>query len=410
MDEQIIQSLADVDLYKLTMQQLAFLRHQHVQVAFKFMNRTKIRLPYYVSLEEVRDQIEAVRALRYTAAEIEFLRSGEHTVGLFGEEYLGFLATLQLPEVDIDEDPDGRLIIVTEDDWPVVTLWETIVMGIVLHLYMRTQFEAYGGIAAIHAEGERRLREKIELMRRHPCFRFIDFGTRRRLSSAWQRRVVEILANEIPDQFLGTSCVKHAMDVGVAPVGTLAHEMDMVYQGIYRGRDDAAGRLVSHELMLDDWWELYGERLSIALTDTYGSEYFWRTFGEERARKWKGTRQDSGDVFVWGEQAIRFYESFDIDPRTKVGTWSDGLDFPKAIGIHDVFGERLIPGFGIGTNTTNDCGPKPLSIVMKAVKASGHFLVKLSDNIAKAMGPIAEIERIKRLSSHDGGTFEECRY
>jgi nicotinate phosphoribosyltransferase len=39
----------------------------------------------------------------------------------------------------------------------------------------------------------------------------------------------------------------------------------------------------------------------------------------------------------------------------------------------------------------------PFSLVCKAISANGRPTVKLSDNPNKAMGPVAEIERYKRV-------------
>jgi nicotinate phosphoribosyltransferase len=60
--------------------------------------------------------------------------------------------------------------------------------------------------------------------------------------------------------------------------------------------------------------------------------------------------------------------------------------------------------FGWGTLLTNDFrglveGDRlaPFSLVCKAVSADGRPTVKLSDNPRKAMGPLAEVERYKRV-------------
>jgi len=62
---------------------------------------------------------------------------------------------------------------------------------------------------------------------------------------------------------------------------------------------------------------------------------------------------------------------------------------------------------GWGTKATNDfigCVPgkeddyiKPISLVCKVVEANGRPTVKLSDNLAKAMGPANEIARYARV-------------
>ena len=57
-----------------------------------------------------------------------------------------------------------------------------------------------------------------------------------------------------------------------------------------------------------------------------------------------------------------------------------------------------------------DLGPAALSIVMKPVTANGLPVVKLSDNIAKASGDPAEMERMKRLVGYNVTFSEACRY
>ena len=50
----------------------------------------------------------------------------------------------------------------------------------------------------------------------------------------------------------------------------------------------------------------------------------------ERARRWKGLRQDSGDPFVYAPRAKQVYESLGIDPREKTIIFSDALSVGKA--------------------------------------------------------------------------------
>ena len=66
--------------------------------------------------------------------------------------------------------------------------------------------------------------------------------------------------------------------------------------------------------------------------------------------------------------------------------------------------------FGWGTNLTNDLGHKTLSLVVKIVGAAGYPAVKLSDNIAKAIGPKDEIERYKKVFGYTTDFQEMPRY
>ena len=90
--------------------------------------------------------------------------------------------------------------------------------------------------------------------------------------------------------------------------------------------------------------------------------------------------------------------------------FSDGLDVATMISLHRHFEARIKPSFGWGTNLTNDLGPKPLSLVVKVTRANGHGTVKLSDNIAKAIGAPEDIERFKRIFGYRATLNQECRY
>jgi nicotinate phosphoribosyltransferase len=74
-----------------------------------------------------------------------------------------------------------------------------------------------------------------------------------------------------------------------------------------------------------------------------------------------------------------------IDARTKRLVFSDGLDLPRALEIYEHFADRVPCGFGIGTNLTNDLGPRPLNIVMKLVECNGQPVAKLSDSPGKTL-------------------------
>jgi nicotinate phosphoribosyltransferase len=53
----------------------------------------------------------------------------------------------------------------------------------------------------------------------------------------------------------------------------------------------------------------------------------------ERARRWHGLRQDSGDPFVFAPQAKEVYERLGINPSEKVIVYSDSLNVQKAIAL-----------------------------------------------------------------------------
>jgi nicotinate phosphoribosyltransferase len=239
------------------------------------------------------------------------------------------------------------------------------------------------------------LSEKIAILQQNPNIKFADFGTRRHFSLRWQKYVLERLIKECPENIVGTSNVALARSLDIRPIGTFAHETLMVYAGLAdeRGEDIRA----SHNKFLYDWFDFYGEDLSIALTDTFGSEFFLADFTPEQARKWRGMRHDSGDPYKFGEDVIKFYENLDIDPTVKTIVFSDGLDIDTIVELHKHFEGRVRLLFGWGTTLTNDLGLPALNIVMKATKVNGIETVKLSDNTGKHTGSEEQIRRYENV-------------
>lgn len=399
----IIRSLLDLDFYKLTMMQLVWKLFKGVAVKYGFINRTKrVPLALYVKRSDLVREMEHVRALRLTAEERAYLES----LGFFSKEFLDELSGLELAPYTISA-KDGQYVITVEGTWFQSILWETFILSITNELYNRGVMKERGiDPAAAYLEGARRLRRKIKLVKEHGIGGIIEFGTRRRDSAYWQQYVVEELAAHLGHLFAGTSNVHLARILGLKPIGTFAHELFMIYAGIFGETDE--GLKDSHNRVLRDWWDCYGETLSIALTDTFGTKFFFRDFTEAQARAWRGLRHDSGDPFEFGETAISFYQGLGIDPKSKTLVFSDGLDIETILALHERFAGRVGLAFGWGTNLTNDLGIETLSLVVKAIWAFGRWLVKLSDNKAKAMGPPDEVERCVRVFEYDHDYTKEC--
>ena len=414
----IVRSRLEPDFYKFTMGQLIWRKYRDVQVTFSLTNRTaKARLGRVIDPGELREQLDHARSLMFTNSELHYLRgTNEYQDRMFAEDYLAFLGELRLPECRLSTAGDD-LVIECEGAWSEVTYWETIVLSIVNELYYRTLLRRVSRSArqAIFAEGVRRLRDKIRVLRERPDIVFSDFGTRRRFAGPWQHFVVETLRDELnggapQGQFLGTSNTYAAMTCGVVPMGTSAHELPMVIAGLLDpGGADPAWLAAAQRRVLDDWWEQYGWGLSIFLPDTFGTDFFFTVATKEDLRSWKGFRGDSGSLEDFGELVIRKYEEAGIDPRTKMLVPSDALDLPVILDAQAHFGGRIRVSYGWGTGLTNDLLDNvmidgawlgPMSLVMKATRANGRGLVKLSDNPAKATGALTDVERYKQAVSY----------
>ncbi len=411
-DKPIIESPLDTDIYKYTMGQFVFLCYPNVTVRYAFKNRTKgIKLGKFIDIGRLREELDHVKTLTYSNSDLHYLRgTNEYQERMFTEPYLEFLKGLKLPDYNL-EVVDSEIKLEFSGKWPESIYWEVPALSIVNELYTSavtaplSRFEK----ELVYANGKRRLAEKIkELRKRSNSITFVDFGTRRRFNRDWQRYVIGVLIEELPNQFRGTSNVKFAMDMGLVPMGTSAHELNMVMTAITDGSDGEIR--LSQQKLLQDWWDQYGWGLSIILPDTYGSKFTFDTVTAEQARDWKGFRHDSGPPQRFAKWAMEFYKKHNVDAKEKLLIFSDGLRIETMIGVADYIDYRIRYTFGWGTNLMNDLDINPVSIVVKPIEANGIGLVKLSDNLAKAIGRSEDIEEAKRIFGYDGGVYKECEY
>lgn len=419
-DNPIIQSLVDVDVYKATMAHfaLAMGHYEMPMVKLSLVCRTVgADLGHKIDIGQLREEINHVKTLCITPNEMDFIERLPYISPLTDGPFYHYFANQlgqfvsgthvnSLPNVNI-ETHDDKLLIETEGYWFPTSWWETIILSIVSELRIRHEVKASGRtIEDYYRVGLTRLDEKIDFLLRHPEVRFMDFGTRRRASRAWHERVLDRLLERIPGSVTGTSNINLARLRGLKPMGTQAHELFQVYSGIYH--DPVENLIDSHNRVLRDWYHVYGGPLSIALTDTYGTRFFWKQFTPEQAVNWWGLRHDSADPFAFGEAAIAFYTALRIDTRGKMIVFSDNLTADLMVRLADRFRGAIDTGFGWGTNLTNDLGIPGVSLAMKVVKANGHYTVKLSDNIAKSVGQEEDIARFKKIFGYTGGSVTPC--
>jgi len=375
----VITSLLDTDLYKFTMWQALLHRHPQTQAEYRFVCRNRPQFPLAGLADAVNAELDALCRLRFAPDELEYLAG----LRFIKSDFIDFLRIFQFQRGFIEARAEGEhLSVVARGPQVHVMGFEIFVLAIVNELYFR-QFDAQTALA----EGRTRLAAKVERLQRaasegprlrHP-FEMFDFGLRRRYSGAWQREVVQAFAREAAPWFRGTSNVLLARDLGLVPIGTMAHEYLQTFQALgVRLRDFQAAAL-------EDWVQEYRGDLGIALTDTVGMDAFLADFDLYFAKLFDGLRHDSGDPVAWGEKALAHYARLRIDPATKRLVFSDGLNVERALALYGHFGDRVQLGFGIGTQLTNDCGPAPLNIVMKLVRANGQPVAKLSDTPGKTL-------------------------
>jgi nicotinate phosphoribosyltransferase len=379
MSQPVITSMLDTDLYKFTMWQTLLHRHPQTQAEYRFVCRNSPQYPLARLKEQVDRELDALCSLQFTADELDYLAG----LRFIKPDFVEFLRLFRFRREFIEVSALGdQLSIVARGPQVHVMAFEIPVLAIVNELYFRPL-----NTEEVREEGRRRLQAKIELLRpmagstqahTHP-FELFDFGLRRRFSASWQREVVATLQQALPQIVRGSSNVLLAKDLGLVPIGTMAHEYLQTYQALgYRLRDH-------QKAALEDWVQEYRGDLGTALTDVIGMDAFLADFDLYFTKLFDGLRHDSGDPLVWGEKALAHYARMKIDAHTKRLVFSDGLTIPKALAIYHHFADRVQLGFGIGTNLSNDLGPTPLNIVMKLTQANGQPVAKLSDSPGKTL-------------------------
>jgi nicotinate phosphoribosyltransferase len=373
----IIRSLLDTDLYKFTMMQAVLHQFPGAQVRYKFKCRTPgAQLAPYV--EEIRQEVRQLCSLRFTDDELDYMRS----LRFIKSDFVDFLGLFRLNEKCIAIEPmdNGELDIRVSGPWLHTIMFEIPVLAIVSEVYFRNTAPGLDW-----SEGRRRLHDKIVRLQApdQADLKIADYGTRRRFSRDWQRELLQTLKARLGDdassQLTGTSNVLFAKELGLRPMGTMAHEYLQACQALGpRLRD-------TQVFAFEKWAQEYRGDLGIALSDVYGTNAFLRDFDMYFCKLFDGARHDSGDPFSWGERMIEHYAANRCDPRTKVLIFSDGLTIPRCIELFQRFHGRIQVAFGVGTNLTNDLGPQPLQIVMKMIECNGQPVAKISDAPGKTM-------------------------
>lgn len=383
----IIPSVIDDDLYKVSQQQAVFQLYPDAIASYKFVNRGKDKFPDGFG-EQLREQINSLGELSLTESEEYFLRK----IPFLRPTFVDFLKGFKFDPSQVRIKQIGEnLDIEIEGPWYSSIRWEVPLMAIICEQYfsqpqylrMRDRFTDKAITKALAIEA---LKAK-----------FSEFGTRRRFSHRVQEFVIMILKKHSPNSLIGTSNLYFAKMFDMNPIGTQAHEWYMAHAAMY-------GYLMANHMGMQKWVEVYQGDLGIALTDTFTTDIFLKSFDKFYSRLFDGVRHDSDDPFVFTDKVCNHYKNLKIDPTTKLAVFSDGISSIKMISdLTEYCNNKIRCGFGIGTWLTNDVDDiKPLNIVVKMNKfkinknSEWRPTVKLSDAVGKNTGNQDEILRAKR--------------
>lgn len=370
----IIESLLDIDLYKFNMDQVIFHKHTALCGQYYFKCRNKDVVFTEEMLREINEQVDHLCSLYFKKEELDYLRS----IRFIKDDYVEFLRLWHpiRDYVTVSRSGDGELQVVVDGPLFSAMQFEIYLLEIINEVYFRMKYD----YDLLVESAEKKLDEKIRRLNDGTyTFKFAEFGCRRRLSREWEDVVVKRLAQET-DKCIGTSNVYLAMKYNLTPIGTYAHEYVQMYQGI-----DKIPLAYTNYYAMRDWYSEYDGDNGTALTDTVTTDLFLMDFNRSMVNNYTGVRHDSGDPFEWGEKILSHYESYGVDPKTKLLLFSDSLDFDRAQKLYDHFKDRCKVSFGIGTFCSNDTCENALNIVIKLQYVNGRPVAKLSDIPEKAM-------------------------
>ena len=356
------------------------------EAEYRFTNRGSQRFSeeFVEKLRRVID--EEISGLMLTEDEYNWL--GEHCPFL-KPMYLEYLKNFRFKpeEVQVCLAGEKELDMRIKGPWHSTILWEIVLMAAVSELYF-TNIEKEWNVntkspatseSILAAYGEKIL-EIGKALEENYCL-FAEFGTRRRRSFELQDHVMKTLMQI--KTLTGTSNVYFAKKYGLKPIGTVGHEWIM-------GTSALVGLRYANRFAFENWVEVYKGDLGIALTDTFGSEAFFKDMDLKLSKIYDGVRHDSGDPFIFVDRVIEHYRKMGIDPMKKVIVFSDALDAEAAIRLKKYCEGKINCSFGIGTSLTNNSEffreSPPLNMVIKLHSINGIPVVKLSDSPEKETG------------------------
>ena len=318
------------DLYQLTMVAGYFERGMNHKSTFElFVRCLPVRRSYLIAagLEQV---IYYLRNMRFTAEFLKYLNN----LSIFknvSREFFDYLKGFHFSG-DVYAVPEGTVVFANE---PIIRVTASMIEAQIIETYLLSMINYQTLIASkasrvVHAAGGRGV---------------IDFGTRR--AHGPQAGVLAARACFIGG-CVGTSNVLAAYELGIPPIGTIAHSWVMAYDDEYESFQDFNKVFPDNTILLIDTYDtIKGAKLATKI-----------------GKKLKGVRLDSGNITLLSKRVRKILDDAGLE-QVKI-TASGDLNEYK---ISQMLAKgACIDSFGVGTEMVTSKDVPALGGVYKLVE------------------------------------------
>jgi len=385
-----VKSILDTDLYLFSVSYYFMKNYPEASGTLVFNDRNNTEYTKD-QLNKIITELKELETLQLNPEELNWLETNIPYIPRFYWEWLWSFG-FDPEKINIWLDKENHLHVEVYEKLYKTALYEIPILSTISGVMHEPEL-----IGVDHSEVINRIAKKVDMINTFGL-KVGDMGCRRRASYEIQEEVVEYMARNIqPGLFTGTSNVYLAKKFGVKPLGTMSHFMVMFNMAHH-------GYRMGNYYTMETWADTYHGDLGIYLTDTVGSDAFFRNFSKKHAKLFDGIRQDSGDEYEFVDKAIKRYKELGIDPMTKTIVFSNALTVEKYKDIAEYCKGKILCSAGIGTSLTCDVpGVKPCNIVMKLRDCRMNDnqplipCIKLSDDLGKHTGDPDEVRRAKEI-------------
>ena len=318
------------DLYQLTMVAGYFERGMNHKSTFElFVRCLPVRRSYLIAagLEQV---IYYLRNMRFTAEFLKYLNN----LSIFknvSREFFDYLKGFHFSG-DVYAVPEGTVVFANE---PIIRVTASMIEAQIIETYLLSMINYQTLIASkasrvVHAAGGRGV---------------IDFGTRR--AHGPQAGVLAARACFIGG-CVGTSNVLAAYELGIPPIGTIAHSWVMAYDDEYDSFQDFNKVFPDNTILLIDTYDtIKGAKLATKI-----------------GKKLKGVRLDSGNITLLSKRVRKILDDAGLE-QVKITASGDLNEYKISQMLAK--GAR-IDSFGVGTEMVTSKDVPALGGVYKLVE------------------------------------------